>query len=288
MRPEDPRSCLWITGAGGLIGHHLAAIASKTISGPRVVGLTRAMLELTDFAAVEARFKRDRPAQVLHCAALSKTGDCQANPGLAHKLNVEVTAFLAGLAAEIPFLFFSTDLVFDGTAGNYSETRATNPLSVYGETKVAAELVVLRNSKHTVVRTSLNAGISPTGDRGFNEILRRSWEKDETVNLFTDEYRCPLAAEVTAHAVVALISSGQTGLFHLGGNQKLSRHEIGLLLAQRWPHLNPRIRAASLADYSGAPRPADTSMDCTRLQSILPFKIPGFRRWLEENPEAPL
>jgi dTDP-4-dehydrorhamnose reductase len=115
-----------------------------------VKGLTRARLDLADSAAVRREFRRQRPKLVVHCAALSNSPECQANPALAREINVEATARLAELAADAFFVFFSSDLVFDGRAGNYDESAPVNPLSVYAETKVAAERVVLANPKHLV------------------------------------------------------------------------------------------------------------------------------------------
>jgi len=162
--------------------------------------LDRRALDLTDSGAVRPLFQRETPAAIIHCAAISKSPACQQNPLLAHQVNVEVTARLADLAAEIPFVFFSTDLVFDGRAGHYDESASVGPLSIYAETKAAAERIVLSNSRHTVIRTSLNGGISPTGDRGFNEEMRRAWQAGRTLQLFTDEFRSPIAAWVTARA----------------------------------------------------------------------------------------
>ena len=90
-----------------------------------MAGLTRAHLDLTDSAAVRAEFRRQQPQLVIHCAALSQSPDCEANPALARKLNVEVTALLAELAAEIPLFFLSTDLVFDGRSGQLRRSRAS-------------------------------------------------------------------------------------------------------------------------------------------------------------------
>ena len=151
----------WITGAGGLIGSHLIRSASRAWEAR---ALTRAELDLTDFAAVRAAFSREQPRLIIHCAALSKTLECEQNPERARANNVEVTRVLAGLAADIPLLFFSTDLVFDGTKGHYRENDPPNPLTVYAETKLAAEKLVLANPKHTVIRTSLNAGRTLNGD----------------------------------------------------------------------------------------------------------------------------
>jgi len=195
------------------------------------------------FCGRSAAFKEQQPELIIHCAALSKSPVCQANPALARKLNVEVTALLAELAADIPFIFFSTDLVFDGNRGNYDEFDAVNPLSVYAETKVEAERIVLANPGHTVIRTSLNGGVSPTGDRGFNEELRRMMQEGHMLRLFVDEFRSPIAAAVTARAVWELVARNQPGLYHVAGGERLSRWQMGELLAARWPQLNPKNRA---------------------------------------------
>ena len=276
---------VWITGAGGLIGHYLVQAAARHAPDWGIVGLRRAELDLTDFAAVRERFGRATPQLVIHCAALSRSPVCQADPALARKLNVEVTAVLAELAAEIPLIFFSTDLVFDGRQGGYVETDAVNPLSVYADTKVEAERVVLANPRHTVIRTALNGGVSPTGDRSFNEELRRAWQAGRVTRLFTDEFRCPIPAVATARATWELALSGQPGLYHLGGSQRLSRWEIGQLVAARCPELNPRLEPGSLKDYPGAPRPADVSLNCAKIRARLGCELPGLAAWLAARPQ---
>ncbi len=231
-------------------------------------------------------FAAERPSLVIHCAALSKSVACQADPALARRLNVEVTQTLTELAADVPFVFFSTDLVFDGRKGNYLETDGVNPLSVYAETKLTAEQIVAQHPRHLIIRTSLNGGVSPTGDRGFNEEMRRAWQAGRTLRLFTDEFRSPIAAVETACAVWQLIAAGATGTYHVAGSERLSRWRIGELLAARWPQLNPKNEAASLGEYQGAPRPPDTSLNCQKAERVLRAPLPGFTHWLATHPEA--
>jgi dTDP-4-dehydrorhamnose reductase len=275
----------WITGAGGLIGSHLVRSAPQYASRWQVVGLNRAQLELTDRDAVRRRFEAERPALIIHCAAISRSTTCETEPELAWQNNVEVTALLTELAGEIPLIFFSTDLVFDGRQGKYRESDPINPIGVYAQTKAEAEAIVLANPRHTVIRTSLNAGISPSGDRAFNEEMRRAWQAGRVLRLFTDEYRCPIPAVVTARAVWELALRDQPGLYHLAGSECLSRWEIGRLIARHCPELEPRIEPGSLRDYRGSPRSPDTSLDCGRIQSLLSFPLPGLSQYLESHPE---
>ena len=200
-------------------------------------------------------------------------------------MNVEVTRLLAELAAEIPFVFFSTDLVFDGRKGNYIETDAPNPLHLYGETKAAAEQIVLKNPRHLVVRTSLNGGISRTGNRGFNEQLRLALQSGQGMKLFTDEFRCPIPAVETARAVWELAEKNCAGLFHVAGAEKLSRWQIGQLLAKRWPEVKPKIKPGSAKDFPGPPRALDTSLNISKAQKVLSVPLPGLGEWLAANPD---
>ena len=247
--------------------------------------LTRDQLDLLDFAAVRREFQKDQPQLVIHCAAVSTVAAAQSNPALARHMNVDVTKQIAELAADIPFIFFSTDLVFDGRKGNYSETDAVNPLHIYGETKLAAEQIVLKNPRHTVVRTSLNGGTSRAGNRGFNENLRLAWQAKRGMTLFTDEFRCPIFAGETARAVWELVNQRCPGLFHVAGAENLSRWQIGQLIAAHWPQLNPKITPGSAADFPGPPRALDTSLNIAKVQNVLSVQLPGLTAWLAANPQ---
>ena len=296
---------VWVTGAGGLIGNACVAVAGagehgQDGLGPWVPGLgehrlggrarplMRSEVDLADFRAVERLFVRERPSGVIHCAASSRSPACQADPAAARLQNVAVTRRLAELAAEIPMIFLSSDLVFDGrrngAEGGYREDDAVNPLSVYAETKVEAESWVRRNSRHAIVRTSLNFGRSPSGPGAFNEELATAWRAGRVVDLFVDEFRGPIAAVETARRLWALLDSGQGGVFHLTGSERLSRYEIGQLVAEDLrrsePNLDMPVRAGSVAGYSGAPRPPDTTLDCSKLAALLGEAMPAFTPWL--------
>jgi dTDP-4-dehydrorhamnose reductase len=275
---------VWITGANGLIGNYLVQTAPRFAPRWRVRALTRDQLDLLDFAAVRREFQKDRPQLVIHCAAITAVAAAQKNRALARQTNVEVTRLLAELAAEISLVFLSTDLVFDGRRGNYTETDATNPLHIYGETKVAAEEIVLRNSRHLVLRMSLNGGASRSGNRAFNEQLRRVLQTEPGMTLFTDEFRSPIPAIETSQAIWELANKNCAGLFHVAGAERLSRWQIGQLLLKRWPEVKAKIESGSAKDFSGPPRALDTSLDISKAQIFLSVPLPGLTGWLAANP----
>ncbi len=272
-----------VTGTAGLIGQYFVKTAARWASGWEVHGLTRADLDLTDFSSVERMWERLQPNAVIHCAALSRTKDCERDPQQARRINVEATAYLAGCSKEIPFVFLSSGEVFDGQVGWYRETDHANPINVYGQTKLEAEHRVLQNPRHTVVRIVLTAGISLNGDRSFVEDMRRAATSDRAMTLYGDELRCPLPAGVIPRAVWELVNREATGLYHLGGRDRLSRWEIGQALLACYPELQGHLFEGSSTSHTGAPRPRDLSLNCDKLQALLSFPIPGFREWLRDR-----
>ncbi|MBN9691469.1 MAG: SDR family oxidoreductase [Verrucomicrobia bacterium] len=273
---------LWITGARGLIGSYLFGQAALLWPQCRVVAVGRPELDLTEHTRVRDQFLADSPSAVIHCAAISRSPICQADPALARRHNVDVTRHLAELAAGIPLVFFSTDLVFDGTQGHYTEDDSPNPRLIYAETKVEAEQIVRTHEQHLIIRTSLNYGHSDTGTRSFNEEMVTAWRQGRTLKLFTDEFRSPIAATETARAVLELLERNATGTVHVAGTERVSRWELGQLLAARHPEVQPRIEPSSLRDFTGPPRPADVSLKCSRAEQLLGRPLPRFRDWIAQ------
>ena len=269
-----------ITGAAGLIGQYLVKTAPRWAPDWDVQGLSRADLDLTDRANVERTWQSIKPSAVIHCAALSRTKDCEQDPEQARRINVEATAHLAQLSQDIPFIFLSSGEVFDGKTGWYSEADEPNPINVYGQTKLEAERAVLQNPRHIVVRIVLTAGTSESDDRSFVEDMCWTAKAGRDVTLYADEFRCPLPAGVIARIIWELVDRKQPGLYHLGASERLSRWEIGETLLPWCPELKGHLMKGSARYHVGSPRPADLSLRCDKIQSLLSFRIPGFREWL--------
>lgn len=272
-----------ITGAAGLIGHYLVKSAPRWAPDWQVLGLTRDQLDLTDRAAVTSVVRRHNPDLIIHCAALSRTRDCEQDPDRAKRINVEATATLSELARNIRFIFLSSGEVFDGAASWYCEADEPNPINEYGRTKLEAERVVLQNPIQTAVRIVLTAGTSESGNRSFVEDMVIAASAGNTVTLYADEFRCPLPAGVIARALWEVARQDNPGLYHLGGSERLSRWEIGQLLLPWYPELQRRLIKGSSRTHKGAPRPLDLSLSCDKIQKVLSFPLPGLRSWLTER-----
>jgi dTDP-4-dehydrorhamnose reductase len=114
--------------------------------------------------------------------------------------------------------------------------------------------------------------------------MRLSWKKGQTLRLFIDEFRSPIHARYTALATWELLAQKKTGIYHVAGCERLSRWEIGQILARRSPELMPQMEAGSLVTYQGDPRAPDTSLKCKKAQDCLSFALPGLREWSLSHP----
>lgn len=269
-----------VTGAAGLIGQYLVKTAPRWAPCWDVRGLIRTDLDLTDHPNVERAWESIKPSAVIHCAALSRTKDCEQDPERARRINVQATAHLAQLSRDIPFFFLSSGEVFDGKTGWYRESDEPKPINVYGQTKLEAERMVLQYPRHTVVRIVLTAGTSQGSDRSFVEDMCRAAKFGKDVTLYADEFRCPLPAGTIARVLWELVGLECPGLYHLGGTERLSRWDIGEALLPWYPELTGRLVKGSARNHTGAPRPVDLSLACDKIQGLLSFHIPGFREWL--------
>jgi dTDP-4-dehydrorhamnose reductase len=270
---------LLITGASGFLGWHLCRIApgkwqvygtyqTQAIASPSVHAIA---LDLTDLPAVTTLFQTLQPDAVIHTAALSSPNACQENPVLSHAINVTASLHLAELcaAAEIPYVFTSSEQVFDGLNPPYQESDRPCPINLYGEQKAMAEAGILsRYPAAAICRMPLMYGVAPRSSfiQPFIETLRAASQIPQgsggTLNLFTDEIRCPVSGTAAAEGILLAIERQVSGYLHLGGTERLSRYEMGLLLVEILQIENAKINACRQADVKmSAPRPPDASLD---------------------------
>jgi dTDP-4-dehydrorhamnose reductase len=154
--------------------------------------------------------------------------------------------------------------------GNYTEHDPPSPLSVYGRTKADAERAVLAHSAHVVVRVSLLFGPSCNGRPSFFESQVTALRNGQSIRVFEDEWRSPLALSTAAKALVEIAMSDVTGLLHVGGPERLNRLEMGQRLAAHLGANPALIEAVSRTTAPGEPRPRDTSLNSSRWRSLFP------------------
>jgi dTDP-4-dehydrorhamnose reductase len=272
-----------ITGATGALGGYLmreaaqsglkAAGWSNTRRGGELFGLPLQLVDLADQDAVVGAFRQVRPDGVLHAGALASVAACHRQPERAQRINVEGSALLAELTAEAGgrLVLVSTDLVFDGEKGWYTELDRPAPLSAYGQSKLLAEGQVLSRPRTAVARLSLLFGPTLTARGSFFEQQVQALRAGKPVRCYADEWRTPLSLAAAAQALLALARSDFEGLLHIGGPERLSRLEMGRRLAA-YLGADPNLIVAATRNQmpGGEPRPRDTSFDSGKWRALFP------------------
>jgi dTDP-4-dehydrorhamnose reductase len=274
---------LLITGAGGLLGgrlveqlgSHFEVIAARHRSATPP-GVPAVELELASPEAIARALREARPDAIVHCAALADADACQREPDRAQVLNVAACEALARLCRSggVRLVAVSTDFVLDGTRSFADEDAPTRPLMTYGRTKLLGEEAVLTLAPGSaVVRVALVHGRGHGPRPSASESTAWALRAGRRLRLFTDQFRTPVDPESVASAVEALLSGTAAGRFHLGGPERLSRHELGLRTARLLGLREDLIEAAVQADLPlAAPRPAEASLDSSRARRELGYR----------------
>jgi len=270
----NPLGRILVTGASGQLGsyllralraRHLSATAWSRRPNLELFGYRCHPVDLCETDQVVTAFRAARPDVVIHAAAISGVGACYRDPTVARRTNTTATRLLAELAQRQParLVYVSTDLVFNGKGQWYRETDCPEPLSVYGQTKAAAERDVVHHPRHLVLRISLLFGPSLNGQPSFFQQQMDALRQGAACRLFEDEWRTPLALNVAAQGLITAAASEVEGILHLGGRERMSRLEMGQRLARVLGADERLCHPTKREDITTAePRPRDTSLNC--------------------------
>ena len=223
-----------VTGGSGVLGHALA----KTF--PEADRPSRRELDLTDEHSIRAYIAAHRPSAIVHTAALTDIGKCEADRGAAWRTNVDGTEHLLrealAVAPDCFFVYISTAGVFRGDTGNYDEESRPDPVNYYGVTKFRAEQVVRKHSASCVIRT--------------NFVRRGRWPHPQA---FSDRFGTFLYDTGAAKGIREVFDAHMRGIVHVCGDQKLSLFEV----ARR---TDPDVKPVTMEGYLGPPLTADMSL----------------------------
>lgn len=271
-----------VTGAHGLVGSRVAA----RLSGERVVAVGRDELDLRDERKIAAVLEEVRPDGIIHCAAMTDVDACEKDPETAWAVNAAAIAVLAKSRARLTTV--STDYVFDGSKGDYSEDDAPNPQSRYARTKLAGEQAALALSKdRAVCRTALvYTGYKNARKQTFAATALQALQQNKPVRAFRDQIGSPTLADNAAEMIIAVHRSGEQGVFHCAGATQVSRVEFVQALARKIEADERLIEPVLLQELKlPAPRPLRCGLRVEKIRKLatpLPLDA-ALDRFLEER-----
>jgi dTDP-4-dehydrorhamnose reductase len=282
-----------VTGASGLLGLNLALEASQQ---HEVFGsvyeneiLTRSFKvlqsDLTEPGALEKLVDTCDPEWVINCAALANLEACEANPALAKKLNSELPEKLANYVAKggARLVHISTDAVFDGTRGNYTEEDKPNPLSVYARSKLDGEQAVQHANPDAVIARVNIYGWSLSGRRSLAEWFVNNLSAENSIMGFTDVYFCPLHVKHLAKILLLMMERELKGLYHVVSSECCSKFDFGRRLAGLFSLDESLIEPYSVSESDlTAARSRNLTLKAAKLNNALGVNTPGIDTGLEE------
>ena len=280
-----------LIGAAGLVGRHVrAALGERRLvptyhRDPEEGGIA---LDVTDEDSVRRTVRAARPAVVVLAAADPYVERCEREPEVTRRVNVDATRVVADEARRAGALLvvFSSDYVFDGTAGAYSEDDERHPLNEYGRQKVEMEDIAMAGRNGLVCRTSGVFGLDPKRKNFVYQVVDRL-RSGATFEVASDQLITPTYAPSLARAVIALADRGQTGVFHVAGPRVLGRAEFARLVAAAYRLPGDRLRPRPTDELRlAASRPLRCGLRVEKLRGVLGDDLTDPERGLSEMAAA--
>ncbi|MBL7981059.1 MAG: NAD(P)-dependent oxidoreductase [Flavobacteriales bacterium] len=287
-----------ITGSNGLLGQKLVAALRNNASvelvatsrgadrSPEPLAERYMAMDITNKTEVDAVFDKVRPDVVIHTAAMTNVDACEQDPEACRLQNVVATEYLVNAAERhnSHFIHLSTDFIFDGTAGPYKEEDVPAPLSIYGQSKLDAEHVVMNSglAKWAIARTIIVYGVAPGLSRS-NVVLwaKSALENGQPIKVVDDQWRMPTLAEDLADGCIRIAERGACGIFNLSGPDGMSILELVQRVGAFF-HLDTSVVTPVKSDTLGQPakRPPHTGFVLDKARRELGYAPHGFEQGL--------
>jgi dTDP-4-dehydrorhamnose reductase len=277
-----------ITGAGGQLGRMLVALAP---SDTDVLGVSHKQLDIADAAAVNSLLQEFRPVAIINAAGFTRVDDADRERDAAQLANAIGPAVLAAACSNIGIWLvqISTDYVFDGEQSRpYTPSAPTNPLSVYGITKLEGEQAVTRElpAHSTVVRTSWLYGAH---GRNFLNTMLHLMRSRPQLTVVSDQIGAPTSAAGLARVLWALTRRRACGLYHWCDSGVASWYDFAVAIAEEAVAMGVLASSSSIvpiasAEYpTAARRPPYSLLDKRDTERLLGIYPPHWRQALRET-----
>lgn len=288
-----------ITGSNGLLGQKLldlylgkrdAQLIATSRGANRYnafegYGYTYQEMDVTNKDEVMLNIIRYCPTAVINTAAMTNVDTCESEKEACDKLNIDSVKYLVEACNQfdVHLVHLSTDFIFDGEKGPYTEEATPNPLSYYGESKLKAEQYIIENCKNwAILRTVLVYGVANDMSRS-NIVLwaKGSLEQGKQINVVDDQYRTPTLAEDLAMGCYLAEMKQAQGIYNISGKDFMNVYELAQRVADFWKLDKNLIgRADSSTFTQPAKRPPRTGFDITKSREKLGYDPHSFEEGL--------
>lgn len=272
-----------VTGAKGQLGSELSVLA-LTYAQFEWVFTDREELDLCDLHHLEGQLSRINPHYIINCAAHTAVDRAESELELADVLNHQAVGVLAkwSTANDCKFIHISTDYVFDGTAATpLSETAATGPINVYGQTKLAGELACAQDCPSSIIiRTSW---VYSSFGANFVKTMSKLMQERDTLQVVNDQIGSPTYAADLAQAIMTIIThpSWQAGIYHFSNEGEISWYEFALAI-QEIGGFDCNVSGIPTSSYpTPAQRPQYSLLEKSKIKATFGVIVPDYKESLE-------
>jgi len=287
-----------ITGCNGFLGSNLIRFLSN--SNYEIVGTSlndnlenKNFLfkkgDLSDPLFAKSLIQLVNPDIIINTVAWTDVDACEVQPEKAYQLNVATAENVARSISNknTKLIYISTDQLFDGLQSFYSENSIPNPINVYGKTKLEAENVCLSNHKNTIVVRTNFFGESPKNHKpSFAEWIFNSLNEKKEIKMFTDIFINPIEVSLFAKAIEKTFSCEYSGILNIVGNERISKYDFGIRLAEKFGFDNSLIVPSKSAGFNfKAARPLDMSLSVKKYETLFNYKLPSLEDSLNKFKE---
>jgi dTDP-4-dehydrorhamnose reductase len=272
------------TGGSGLLALNWANLICNDFDV--VLGFHERVLNLTGVESLSINLEtekeflkcvnRIKPDCIVHAAGMTNVDKCEYFPEVANKINFEGAKFVSNVCVQnnIDLIFISTDHLFDGTIPNVSEDHFKNPLNCYGRSKsLADDFISINNPNALIIRTNF-FGWGTTYRESFSDFVIYNLRKGSKITLFKDVYYTPILIDTLVELVMDLFFKKAKGVFNVVGNERLSKLDFGLKVANSFDLNTNLIYEGSILDNNYlVNRPNDLSLSNMKIKKFLQTEI---------------
>lgn len=273
-----------ITGVSGLLGNNLAYSLKDTYdilglynSYPVTIkGIYTEKCELLYPYVIKRIISEYGPQVIIHCASLASVDKCEVDKSTAKKINVDATKNIVEdvIDMDVKLIYISTDAVYDGVKGNFSEDDNINPQNHYGVTKYEGELEVRKKENSLILRTNL-FGWNIQDKKSLGEWILESLKAKQKINGFEDVYFSSIYTMELARIIDMAIRKNLTGVYNCGSSDSCSKYEFALKIADCFGLDKALVTPISIDDFNfKAKRGKNLTLNVSKLQKALDYKLP--------------